>query len=83
MFSRCFIYLGACLLFSMCGCKSLPDTSEAYWWCPFGPPQFENRLDSSITVYLDAETAEALEREYLIQLLEKNNRLLEKLADER
>jgi len=77
------IFLTPVLLFSLSGCKSLPDTSEAYWWSPFGPPQFENRLDSITMVYVDEATAEALEREYLIQQVEKNNRLLKRLADER
>lgn len=90
MQTRPMLFLTPMLLLALSGCKHLPDTSEPYWWSPFGPPEFEKSQNFDekgnwigTTVYVDPEYAEAEERQRLIQLLEENNRLLERLADER
>ena len=89
MLSRCFIYSGVCLLLCLSGCKSSPDASERSWWRPWPEPEFESLFEYDASgqpilpkVNYNPEAEAATDRQHLIRLLEKNNRLLERIADE-
>ncbi len=89
MLRRCLTFFGLCLLLSLSGCQSSPDSSERFCWSPFPVSQFESRFEYDELGYpiLPKVTyppgyEEAADRQCLIRLLEKNNRLLEQIADE-
>jgi hypothetical protein len=71
------------------GCTHRSEHSGVSWSRPWPQPEFENRIQfdeagNSVVeeVTVDRESAEAADCEYLIWLLEKNNRLLERIADD-
>lgn len=77
------------LLLCLSGCQNFSDTSERSWWRPWPAPEFESRFEYDESGYpilpkvtYDPEHEAAADRQRLIRLLEKNNRLLERIADE-
>jgi hypothetical protein len=76
-------------LIGLSGCKTSPKFSERLWWSPLTIPEFESRYEYDAKGYpilpkvtYGPESAATAERQRLIRLLEQNNQLLERIADE-